>query len=80
MHTYLRNRYAVDLDDFRHQYNATKKPSIPVGSFGLDLNDDLSPVYVVQGIKEQALLCSTRFDDPPCSWASIQIDDFWLLA
>jgi hypothetical protein len=50
------------------------------GSFGVDLKNDASPVYVVQRVKGSTLLCSNRFDDPPCSWVKIQKKDFWLLA
>lgn len=50
------------------------------GSFGVDLNNDNSPLYVVQQVQGLCLLCSTRFSDPPCSWVTIQKGDFWLLA
>jgi hypothetical protein len=50
------------------------------GSFGVDLKNDASPVYVVQRVKASTLLCSIKFDDPPGSWVTIHKDDFWLLA
>ena len=50
------------------------------GSFGVNTLEDNSPLYVIQRIKGAVLLCSTRFDDPPCSWVTIQKGDFWLLA
>jgi hypothetical protein len=50
------------------------------GFFGVDLNDDNSPLYVVQEVDGLFLLCSTRFDDPPCSWVTIYLQDFWPLA
>jgi len=50
------------------------------GALGVDLNNDLSPLYVVQAVKGLCLLCSTRFDDPPCCWVTIHRDNFWPLA
>lgn len=49
------------------------------GAFGVDLNQDDSPLYVVQQVKGLFLLCSVRFDDPSCCWVTIQKEDFWLL-
>ena len=50
------------------------------GSFGVNLNDDNSPMYIIQKVKGSNLLCSIRFDDPPCCWVTIYLDDFWILA
>jgi hypothetical protein len=50
------------------------------GSYGVNTLEDNSPLYVIQRIRGDALLCSVRFDDPPCSWVTIQKGDFWLLA
>jgi hypothetical protein len=50
------------------------------GSFGVNLNDDNSPMYIIQRVKGRFLLCSVRFDDPPCCWVTIHQDDFWPLA
>lgn len=50
------------------------------GSFGVNTLEDNSPLYVVHRIKGDVLLCSTRFDDPPCTWVKIRKDYFWLLA
>lgn len=49
------------------------------GIFGVDLRNDNSPLYIVQAVRGLALLCSVRFDDPPCSWVTIEKDDFWPL-
>jgi len=49
------------------------------GAFGVDLNQDNSPVYVVQRVNGLSLLCSIRFDDPPCCWVTIDKNDFWPL-
>lgn len=49
------------------------------GAFGVDLNQDNSPLYVVQQVKGLCLLCSERFDDPPYCWVTIQKKDFWPL-
>jgi hypothetical protein len=57
-----------------------KQASMKKGSFGVNTLQDNSPLYIVQRIKGAVLLCSTRFDDPPCSWVTIQKGDFWLLA
>lgn len=51
-----------------------------IGSYGVNTLQDNSPIYIVQKIKGSILLCSTKFDDPPCSWIKIQKKDFWLLA
>lgn len=49
------------------------------GSFGVNTLENNSPLYVIQRIKGSFLLCSTRFDDPPCSWVTIHKEDFWTL-
>ena len=81
MITYARRRHAVDLEDLRLQHEqARKDETMKKGAFGVDLNNDFSPLYVVQEVQGLCLLCSTRFDDPPCSWVTIAKDDFWPLA
>lgn len=81
MNTYSRNRHAIDLDDLRLEHQQAKKAQeTKKGSFGVDLNDNNSPLYVIQQVKGLCLLCSTRFDDPPCSWLTIHKEDFWPLA
>lgn len=78
---YARRRHAVDLEDLRLQYEQAKKDeTMKKGAFGVDLNNDLSPLYVVQEVQGLCLLCSERFDDPPCCWVTIAKYDFWPLA
>jgi hypothetical protein len=57
-----------------------EQASMKKDAFGVDLNDDNSPLYVVQEVDGLFLLCSTRFDDPSCSWVTIHLQDFWPLA
>lgn len=81
MNNYSRHRYAVDFEDLRLQHEQAKKDeSMKKGAFGVDLNNDSSPLYVVQAVKGLCLLCSERFDDAPCSWLTIAKGDFWPLA
>jgi hypothetical protein len=49
------------------------------GIFGVNLADNNSPLYIVQRVSGLALLCSVRFDDPPCCWVTIEKEDFWPL-
>jgi hypothetical protein len=51
-----------------------------IGSYGVNTLNDNSPLYIVQKVKGSILFCSTKFDDPPCSWVRIQKDNFWCLA
>lgn len=50
------------------------------GAFGVHLDNDNSPVYIVQRVKGDILLCSIRFDDPASEWIPISRSRFWLLA
>jgi peptide methionine sulfoxide reductase MsrB len=80
MKSYSRNRYAIDLDDLRLEHQQAKKAQeTKKGFFGVDLNNEKSPLYVIQQVKGLLFLCSTKFDDPPCSWVTIHKDDFWTL-
>lgn len=48
-------------------------------SYGVDLEQDNSPLYVVQRLDGDFFLCSERFDCPSCSWVRIHKDNFWSL-
>ena len=55
------------------------KNQITIGAFGVNVNDDNSPVYIVQGVQGQAVLISERFDAPSSDWIKINAQDFWAL-
>lgn len=56
------------------------KQSINPGSFGYDLNDDQSPLYVVHSVTRDSLKISQNFDDPPSEQLTINLSDFWCIA
>ena len=80
MNKYARDRYAVDLDDLRLEHQQAKKAQeLKKASYGVDLEQDNSPLYVVQRLEGDFFLCSERFDAPSCSWVSIHKKNFWPL-
>jgi len=80
MNKYSRNRYAVDINDLRLEHEQAKKAQeLKKASYGVDLEQDNSPLYVVQRLEGDFFLCSERFDEPFCSWISIHKENFWPL-
>lgn len=80
MSKYSRNRYAIDLNDLRLEHQQAKKAQeLKKASYGVDLEQDNSPLYVVQRLEGDFFLCSERFDAPSCSWVSIHKKNFWPL-
>lgn len=80
MNKYSRKRHAVDLDDLRLEHEQAKRAQeMKKPSYGVDLEHDNSPLYVVQRSEGDFFLCSERFDEPSCSWVRIQKENFWSL-
>lgn len=80
MNKYSRNRYAIDLNDLRLEHQQAKKAEeLKKISYGVDLEQDNSPLYVVQRLEGDFFLCSERFDEPSCSWVRIHKENFWPL-
>ena len=80
MSQYSRHRYSVDLDDLRLEHEQAKKAQeMKKTSYGVDLEQDNSSLYVVQRLEGDFFLCSERFDCPSCSWVRIHKDNFWSL-
>lgn len=56
------------------------KNQITPGSYGYDVSNDSSPLYVVQSVKGQSLQVSERFDSPDDQWLTIDVSEFWRIA
>lgn len=57
----------------------TMKNQITIGAYGVNVNDDNSPVYIVQAVDGQSVSVSERYDTPKHEWIKLDQSDFWAL-